>query len=84
MKPENEIKESLKTWVTQVSKKPEAAQVNFETDLLTGRIISSLQIMDLIIEIERLRESPANLKKIKPGVFKSINTIYETFFKEVQ
>lgn len=77
---EAEIKHALGAWVKKVSRKPEAASVTDETPLIESRLITSLQIMELILEIERLKGQPFELRNLKPGVFNTINSIYATFF----
>ncbi len=81
MKTESEIKEALRAWVLKKSKRPEAAQVTDQTSLLESRIISSLQVMELILEIERLKGSNLDIKQLKAGAFQNIDTIYTSFFK---
>jgi acyl carrier protein len=80
MKTEQEIKEELRQWVLKKSKKVTEADLNFETHLLESRILSSLHVMELILEVERIKGSRFNLKNIKPGAFNSIDSIYTSFF----
>lgn len=80
MKTEQEIKESLKAWVLKKNPQMESSDVDYDTHLLATRIISSLHIMEIILEIEKLKGEKFNIKSIKPGVFNSINTIYAAFF----
>jgi len=78
--PEQKIKETLKQWVLKKSQKISEHELTYQTHLLEGRIISSLHIMELILEVERIKGSRFNLKNLKPGVFNSIDSIYATFF----
>jgi acyl carrier protein len=80
MSNEQEIKETLRQWVLKKSKKVTEAELSFETHLLESRILSSLHVMELILEVERIKGSKFNLKNIKPGVFNSIDSIYSSFF----
>jgi hypothetical protein len=80
MKTETEVKNELRAWVLKTSKKVNADELTDATPLIEKRIISSLQIMDLILVIERLRGSPFDIKSLKPGAFQSIDAIYKSFF----
>jgi acyl carrier protein len=82
MKTEQEIKETLRQWVLKKSKKITEADLTTATALLENRILTSLHVMELILEIERIKGSKFNLKSLKPGAFNSIDTIYATFFVE--
>jgi acyl carrier protein len=79
-KTEQEIKESLKAWILKKNPKLQSEDLNDETRLMESRIISSLHIMELILEIEKLKGSKFNIKSMKPGVFQSVNSIYQAFF----
>ncbi|MGZ6434487.1 MAG: hypothetical protein ACXWRE_14215, partial [Pseudobdellovibrionaceae bacterium] len=48
--------------------------------LLESRILSSLHVMELILEVEKIKGTKFNLKNIKPGAFNSIDNIYNSFF----
>jgi acyl carrier protein len=79
MKSENEIKQELRTWILKVGKVTPEGLTN-ETPLIEKRIIKSLQIMELILLIEKLKGSRFDLKAIKPGAFNTIDSIYRSFF----
>lgn len=73
------VKESLKNWI--LKKSPLASAVCDDTQILKEKIISSVQIMDLILYIEHLSGSPVNVEKIQLGSFVSVNSICSTFFE---
>lgn len=81
---QEEIKSTLRRWIISNSKSQEASTMTDETPIIERRILSSLQVMDLILYIESLRTSPLDPESLKPGVFSSVNKIYEAFFHEVQ
>lgn len=82
MRSENEIRQALRQWICACSKHP--ADLTDATPIVEQRIITSLQVMDLILYIERLRGKRIEMDDLKPGVFRDINTIYESFFAEVR
>jgi acyl carrier protein len=70
----------LHEWVVNQNGKVSPDQVADDTPLLERRIITSLQILDLILFIERLRGVSINVQLIKPGSFCSIDAIMTHFF----
>jgi len=50
------------------------------TPLIASRVITSLQVTDLLLFIEELREASIDPSQLRPGVFRDIDTIYATFF----
>ena len=81
MMSETEIKESLKQWIADKNGKVQACDLRGDTPVIEQRIISSLQIMDLILYLEKLRGVSIEVESLKPGVFKNIDAIYENFFR---
>jgi acyl carrier protein len=80
MKDQIAIKEELKKWVLKKSQKITESELTYQTLLLESRILSSLHVMELILEIERISGTKFNLKNLKPGAFNSIDSIYTSFF----
>ena len=84
MKTETEIRQSLREWIVKTSGKIRPEELNDDTPIIERRIISSLQITDLILMLERLSDSSIDIEMLKPGAFKDINTIYRTFFESAR
>ena len=84
MKGEAEVKQSLRQWVIRVNGKVPPEALDDETPIIEQRIITSLQIMDLILFIEKESGRPIDVTQLKPGVFRSIDVIYRNFFQEGQ
>lgn len=80
MKTEIVMRQALKDWIIQTNGKIRSEELNEETPLIEQRIISSLQIMDLILFLEKLSGKSIEVEKLKVGVFRDINTIYHNFF----
>lgn len=80
MSTANETKEAIRSWVMEKSKSEKCADLNFETPLLENRIISSLQVMDMLLFMEKLSGRKIDVKDLEPGVFKNIDSIYNNFF----
>lgn len=81
MKTEAEYKEELLKWVLKVSIKVKPEELTVTTPLIETRIISSMQVMELILFLEKLKGSRLNMKSMKPGAFTNIDSIYNTFLK---
>lgn len=82
MKSEAEIRLALRQWVLKNSNKIAAGDLSDDTAIIEQRIITSLQIMDLILFIETLTNCPIEVDSLKPGAFRNLNTIYKSFFQK--
>lgn len=74
-----EIRAALRAWV-QVRAGDDAPVVDDTTPLIGSRLITSLQVMDLLLFVEELREEPLDPAALRPGAFRDIDALYETFF----
>jgi acyl carrier protein len=81
MKSEAEVRQALRDWVVKTSGKVTPEQVTDATPIIEQRIISSLQIMDLIMFLEQLSGKRIDVAQLKPGVFRDINTIWRNFLQ---
>jgi acyl carrier protein len=84
MKSEAEIRQALRDWVIKTNGRIQPKELNDETPLIEQRIISSLQVMDLIFFIEKLSGRSIEVDDLKVGVFRSINVLYDNFFRNAQ
>ena len=80
MKTEVEIRQSLRDWIIKKNGKIKPEELNDQTPVTEQRIISSLQVMDLILFLEQLSGNPIEVDDLKPGVFRDIDSIYRNFF----
>jgi acyl carrier protein len=81
MKTETDIKSQLREWISSASKKADKVAITDDTPIIEQRIITSLQVMDLILYIEQLTDASIDVEDLKPGVFKDVNAIYKNFFE---
>jgi acyl carrier protein len=79
MKQASEIRQTIRAWVEQTSGKLQPGELQDTTPILEQRIVSSLQIIDMILMLEALAERPIDVADLKPGAFKDIETICQTF-----
>jgi acyl carrier protein len=80
MKTENEIRQSLREWIVKTNGKIRIEDLNDDTPIIERRIISSLQLTDLILMLEKLSDNMIDIEMLRPGAFRDINAIYENFF----
>ncbi|MBX9686265.1 MAG: hypothetical protein K2X27_06155 [Candidatus Obscuribacterales bacterium] len=81
MKSEAEFRSELRKWIVNKNGKIKAEDLKDDTAIIEQRIISSLQLMDLILELEKLSEEALDVEQLKPGVFKNIDSICHNFYK---
>lgn len=75
------LKAALKDWIAKKSGgKVTVADLKDDTPIIEQRIISSLQVMDLILHLERLRGKPVEVESLKPGAFSTVAAIHANFF----
>lgn len=82
MPPEAETdpKGAIKRWIAEKNGKVSADAIADDQPLIGSGILKSLQIMDLILWIERHTGLEIDVDQLKPGVFGTVDSIYGTFF----
>jgi acyl carrier protein len=80
VKSETEVRSSLRKWIVEHAKKP-ANDLSDETKILEEGIVSSLDIVELVLFIESQRGEEVDTEDIDPEVFTSVNTLYAAFFR---
>lgn len=83
MTTETEIKQALRDWIVKTNGKIQPDALSDNTPIIEQRVITSLQVMDLIFFIEKLSGSSIEVESLKVGVFRSVDAIYENFFRAV-
>lgn len=74
------VRERLREWVVARSGRIRAEDLRDDTPILEQRIITSLQIPELMLLIEELSGRPVDASRLKPGAFRDIATIERNFF----
>ncbi|MCB9885704.1 MAG: acyl carrier protein [Planctomycetes bacterium] len=77
---ETEHRRQLRDWIKNRSRQEGAGAITDDTAILEEGILSSLDIVELVLFIESLRGSDVDLESIDPEAFTSVNTIYTAFF----
>jgi len=81
MNSQSSLREQLRQWLADQNGRLSASEIGDEFPLLTERVITSLQVTELLLFIGSLRGIPVRLEEIQPGAFASINTIYAAFLQ---
>lgn len=80
MKDRAALKAELKAWIAKANGQIKPEDIQDDSALMDDRIITSLQLVELIVFIEELRNQTLDVENLGPGVFKDLNTILDTFF----
>lgn len=74
------VKRRLREFVVERSGKVRPEELADDTPILERRLITSLQVLDLILLVEELSGRALDAQSLKPGVFRDVDTIYRSFF----
>ncbi len=75
-----EFHQKLFTWLAAQNPKVNVEDLRPDTNLIKEKIISSMQVMDLILFIENLRgDEPIDPASLKPQAFESVDAICSSF-----
>ncbi len=76
---EEEAKGELRTWILERAQASSDQSLKNDTPVLEEGLLSSLDIVELILFIESLKGGEVDVEDIDPESFRDINTIYEAF-----
>ena len=79
---EFEVREQLRAWILRRSQSKAAAELKDDTPILESGLLSSLDVVELILFIESLKGTEVDVDDIEPEVLTNISTIYEGFFRD--
>ena len=73
-------RDALRAWIREHNPDVPAGEPADDTRIIERRYLTALQVADLLLYIEELRQAPIDPSRLKPGVFASIDDIYAAFF----
>jgi len=79
MNTEGSFKKELRDWIVVRNQKIAPEDFDDDTPLIQERIITSLQVLDLVLFLEELTGSAVDVEQLKPGAFRSVNVICASF-----
>lgn len=81
MMNELEVKQELRTWIVDRAKdKPD--EMKDDTPVLETGILSSLDVVELILFIEHLLDDEVDTEDLDAEAIRDVNAIYATFFSK--
>jgi len=76
-----DARDALRTWIRERNPDVPPGEPADGTRIIERRYLTSLQVADLLLYIEELRQAPVDPHRLKPGVFASIDSIHAAFFE---
>jgi acyl carrier protein len=74
-----EFRHALRDWIVRTSGKVGKDELSDDMPIMERRIITSVQVMDLILFIEETTGNAVDVEQLKPGAFRDINEIVARF-----
>ena len=74
------MRTALRKWIVDRARGP-ARDLADDTPILESGLLSSLDVVELIVFIEGLRGNEVDVETIEPEALTSIDTLYLTFFQ---
>jgi hypothetical protein len=71
-------REQLRQWLAVAANRP-LGEIADDTLLIQHGLITSLQVMDLLLQIESITGSPIAVERLEPGAFASLDAIMRAF-----
>ena len=82
MKIDAKTRRALRLWLAAKNGRVSASDIDDETGLVSGGILKSVHVLDLILWIEERLGQPIEVRRIRAGSFASIEAICRNFFSE--
>lgn len=77
---ERAIRSRLREWILAHSKSAFLGELTDQTPLLESGLISSLDVVELVVFLEELRGAEIEPDEIEPHLFTSVDALWEGFF----
>ena len=75
------MRERLRAWILRRSQSKAKTELKDDTPILESGLLSSLDVVELILFIENLKGAEVDVDDIEPEVLTNVNTIYDGFFR---
>lgn len=73
---------ALRQWVLHRNPGLDPGALSDDTPLIEQRYLTSLQVAELLLFLERFRGEPVDVAALRPGVFRDIDSICAAFLPE--
>ena len=74
------MRDAIRGWIRANNRDVPANEPADDTPIIERRYLTSLQVAELLVFIEQLRQAPVDPARLQPGVFRSIDAIHAAFF----
>jgi acyl carrier protein len=81
VRSEAEIRKALREWIVTRAQASPGRELQDDTPILAPGLLSSLDVVELILFIESLRGEEVEVERIEPEALTDVNTLYDTFFR---
>lgn len=81
MREEAEIRAALREWIVRRAQASADRVLQDNTPILAPGLLSSLDVVELILFIESLRGEEVEVDSIEPEALTDVNSLYDTFFR---
>jgi len=75
-----EIKAAIRTWILDRHPNYDAGKLTDETPLIEERLLTSIQVMDLVLFLEDLTGQAVDVTRLQKGAFSTLEAIRQAFF----
>jgi acyl carrier protein len=76
---ETELREALREWIVRTSGRIGREALRDDTPILEQRILTSLHVLELVLFLEQVTGLPIDVQRLRPGVFRDVDTICRSF-----
>ena len=75
-------RDALRSWI--LARRPDVptGALRDDTPLLQSRILTSLDLLELIVFLERLRARPVDVEELRAGAFRDVDTLCRSFLED--
>lgn len=78
------ILQSLRDWLRSASSKNATIEIDADTDIIESRILESLQLVELVLFLEKKTQRAILAEDLNPAKLRTLNSIYDNFFESCQ
>ena len=75
-----EIQSALRRWILDKHPAYDPGKLTDDTPLIEERLLTSIQVMDLVLFLEDLSGKPVDMTRLQKGAFSSMASIRQAFF----
>jgi acyl carrier protein len=75
------ILQSLRDWLRSANPNYATCEIDADTDIIESRILESLQLVELILFLEKKTGRAILVEDLNPAKLRTLNNIYNNFFE---